>query len=85
MTKYRTVVFLSGDEFDKWYAEFESEGMDNAFEYLLQWEYGESGEIYESPPWGLDDTVYTTTDGPIHYVVSYNWNLSYVSLTEVIR
>jgi hypothetical protein len=84
MPKYRTVIFLSGDDFDEWYAEFDSEGWDNGFEYLLRWEYGE-GDISESEPWGYYDDSMTFFDGSSEYVVSYNYNLAYVSLTEVIR
>lgn len=85
MPTYRTVIFLDGDDFDKWYAEFDSEGWDNGFEYLLQWEYGEGGVISISEPWGAYEDSMTFFNGGLEYVVSYNWNLAYVSLTEVIR
>jgi hypothetical protein len=84
MSRYRLVIFLSGDDFDKWYDEFNSEGWDNGFEYLLQWEYGD-GEATDSEPWGAYEDSMTFFDGDLEYVVSYNYNLAYVSLTEVIR
>lgn len=83
--KYRSVVFLDGDSSDEPFRILDQSGIDDLFEYLLMWEYGESGEIQKEPPWGNLDDRYITTDGPITYVVSWNWNLSYVSLTEVIH
>lgn len=83
MSEYRDVIFLQDpEEFDRWYVEFDESGQ-QGFEYLLQWEYGE-GEIRITPPWGSNDTVEWFFDGNLTYVVSYNWHLQYVSLTEVI-
>lgn len=82
MPKYRSVVFLQGDDFQVWYDYFDANGYDDCFEYLLQWEYGE-GEVYDSEPWGSLDKTYESVDGDNKYVVSYNYNLSYVSLTAV--
>ena len=85
MPKYRSVVFLQDPaDFDRWYVEFD-EGYDEGFEYLLQWEYGEDGEVTDTEPWGNSDTIYECKDGDLTYVVAYNWNLAYVSLTQVIE
>lgn len=84
MPKFRDVVFLDDSaEFDKWYVEFD-ESPEEGFRYLLQWEYGETGEVRDTPPWGMGDTIEYFNDGDLTYAVSYNWNLSYVSLTEVM-
>lgn len=86
MSKYRNVVFIgNGDqaEFDRWYVDWD-DSKEDGFAYLLQWEYGEPGEISDTPPWGHSDTVEYFSVDRISYAVSYNWHLSYVSLTEVI-
>ena len=85
MPKYRSVVFLdSPEDFDRWYVEFD-EDSGESFEYLLQWEYGDNGEISDTPPWGALDTIEYFSDGDLSYAVSYNWHLSYVSLTQILE
>ena len=84
--RYRSVVFLdSPEDFDRWYEEMDSEGIDSGFEYLLQWEYGEGCEESETIPWGSLDVTSVHWDGDNQYVVSYNWNLQCVSLTEILE
>lgn len=86
-TKYRSVVFIgNGDqaEFDRWFVEYD-EDPKQGFEYLLQWEHGDHVPEYDSPPWGMHDTIEYFNDGDNSYAVSYNWNLSYVSLTEILE
>lgn len=84
MPKYRNVVFLQGDESDAPFDILTDLGEDDLFEYLLQWEYGE-GEALPDIPWGTYDVTSFHYDGDVEYCVSYNWHLSYVSLTEVIN
>lgn len=84
MRKYRSVVFLDGGSSDEPFGILVDAGIDDLFEYLLQWEYGDSITESSVAPWGMYDSTYETTDGDLTYVVSYNWSLSYVSLTEVI-
>lgn len=85
--RYRTVVFIGNgyqSEFDRWYVEYD-ESTQQGFEYLLHGEYGQEGEVADTPPWGWGDTVDHFKDGDLSYVVSHNWNLSYVALTEIIE
>jgi hypothetical protein len=84
MLKYRSVVFIDGDEANEPFKILDANGADDLFEYLLQWEYGESTTESFDEPWGLWDSTSDHYDGDLHYVVSWNWNLGYVSLTEVI-
>lgn len=83
--KYRSVVFLDGDSSDEPFRELNMFGEEALFEYLLQWEYGETGEVYSDIPWGTYDVTAFFNQGDISYCVAYNWNLAYVSLTEVIN
>lgn len=83
--KYREVIFLQDPaEFDKWYVEFD-EDSSQGFDYLLQWEHGDDGVIRKEPPWGTADDVEYFQDGDNDYAISYNWHLSYVGLTQIIR
>lgn len=83
--KYRSVVFLDGGSSDIPFEILNKQGEDALFEYLLQWEYGEPGEVYSDIPWGTYDVTNFIEQDGIEYCVAYNWNLAYVSLTEVIR
>ncbi len=85
MVKYRSVTFLQGDDTDQPFKILDSQGTDDLFEYLLQWEYGENGTESTEEPWGFMDDTSDHYDGDLHYVVSWNWNLAYVSLTEVLN
>lgn len=82
--KYRTVVFIQGEESDKPFDILHEDGVEALFEYLLQWEYGEAGELFDTKPWGTWDEVEYLAQGETEYAVSWNWNLAYVSLTEII-
>lgn len=84
-TKYRSVVFLdSPEDFDRWYVEFD-ESREEGFKYLLQWEYGDEIPEDDSPGWGNLDTIEYFYDGLNKYAVAYNWNLSYVALTQIVE
>lgn len=84
MPKYRSVVFIDGDSADEPFKILDANGSGDLFEYLLQWEYGESVTESDEAPWGFYDFTSDHYDGELWYVVSWNWNLGYVSLTEVI-
>ncbi|HEY6020768.1 MAG TPA: hypothetical protein VIY48_12995 [Candidatus Paceibacterota bacterium] len=83
--KYRSVVFIQGDESDEPFRILHNSGEDALLEYLMQWEYGETGEVYSDIPWGTYDVTCFFNIDDLEYCVAYNWNLSYVSLTEVIH
>lgn len=83
--KYRRVIFLDEDNSDEPFKILNDLGEDDLFEYLLQWEYGEEIPLENDIPWGTYDVTYFSNDGDIEYCVAYNWNLAYVSLTEVIH
>lgn len=82
--RFRSVVFLDGDNADEALRILDRDGDDSLFEYLMQWEYGEPSEESDREPWGQSDWTTTHRCGDSAYVVSHNWNLSYVSLTEVV-
>lgn len=84
MLKYRNIVFLDGEDTQEPFDIINNEGKDDVFEYLLKWDCGEVTNLYDTPPWGDDDYTSYHYDGGLIYVVSWNWNLSYFSLTEVI-
>lgn len=84
MPKYRSVVFIQGDESDQAFRELNMFGEEALFEYLMQWEYGDSVTETSDIPWGTYDVTAFFSQGDVEYCVAYNWNLSYVSLTEVI-
>jgi hypothetical protein len=85
MVKYRSVVFLDGDNSTEPLTILDDLGEDDLFEYLLRWEYGDSVTESFREPWGSSDWTSVHYDGPLKYVVSWNWNLAYVSLTEVLN
>lgn len=76
---------MDGDDADKAFKELNMFGEGSLFEYLLQWEYGETGEVYSDIPWGTYDVTAFFKNGDLDYCVAYNWNLGYVSLTEVMK
>ena len=85
MSKYRDVIFLQDpSDFDRWYVEYD-ESSRQGFEYLLQWEYGDDIELRDTPSWGSYDTIEYFNDGDNVYALSYNWNLQYVSLTQIVE
>lgn len=78
---YRTVVFLQDSEAVEALDILDKNGEDDLFEYLLQWECGDEGaDVREEPPYGRYDMIFERGE----YVISYDWNGQYVSLTEVI-
>lgn len=82
MTRYERIVFLDDDEsFDEWYAEFELNGQLGALEYLQQWDYGDSGDVHDTPSNGSRDTVFEHNG----YRMSYNFGLHYAGLERIIR
>jgi hypothetical protein len=82
--KYRDVVFIQDPaEFDKWYVDWD-DSKEDGFAYLLQWENGDDIPLRDVPSWGTYDTIEYFMDGDNTYAVSYNWHLSYVSLTEIV-
>ena len=85
MKIYRTVVFLdSAVDFDTWFSEHDEDRREG-LAFLLQWEYGETGEVSMTPPWGSDERTEEWNVGGLTYVVAWHWGLSHVSLTEVLE
>lgn len=83
--KYRRVIFLDGDNSDEAFKILNDLGEDYLFEYLLRWEYNDDIPLENDIPWGTYDVTSFHMDGENEYCVAYNWNLAYVSLTEVIH
>jgi hypothetical protein len=94
MSRYETVVFLQGDDYDEAMREVDqvtkddesahwrtAPAWDALYNYLMQWEYGEpTGHEYSVPPWGSNDHTDDSHEG---YVVAWNDGLGYVSLNRV--
>lgn len=83
--KYREVVFLQIDYFDSWWNIYDNEGLIKSAEYLYQWDsLDENQPLTDKEPWGQSDEIWEFVDKGTTYVLSYNYNLMYVSLTEVV-
>ncbi len=80
--KYECIIFIQGDGAEEVMDIIEEHGEEAGMNYLSEYDYGE-GEIEElpEPPWGRADEQYWDND----YVMTYNYGLSYVSLTRVIK
>lgn len=82
--KYQHIVFMQENEAEEAIATLEEEGAEAAFEYLLQWDYGE-GEETDTPPWGTKDHLYRYFDGEFEYVMSVNFVLPYIGLFKEVE
>ena len=56
---------------------------EDMMEYLMQWEYGERGEVSDKEPWGTSDKKFEKKEGDVTYVMNYNRGLEYAGLTRV--
>lgn len=77
---YRDIVFLQNHEADEVLDILDKEGIESAFRYLAQWDYGE-GEYLEVEPYGRVDTV----EHIDNYIISYNKLVGYIGLSEVVK
>lgn len=75
---------MDGDSSDEPFKILNESGEVALFEYLLQWEYGDDIPLEDQIPWGSYDVTFFINQGGLEYCVACNWNLAYVSLTEVI-
>ena len=59
------------------------ESIDEALDYLKEWDYGEESEhtTYEGISWGSSDA----TEEVGEYVIAYNLHFGYVSLNRKVR
>lgn len=79
---YEDIIFLQDSEAEEALNILDTEGKEKAFDYLQQWNYGDSPvKTCDSTPWGLRDKLYEKDD----YVMSYNLSLSYIGLIRVIK
>lgn len=60
-----------------------AESVQAAFDYLLQWDCEESGEVTDASPAGSSDWTETVTRDGRTYEMAYNVGLSYIGLSEV--
>jgi hypothetical protein len=77
--KYISVVFLQDHEPEECWELLHHDGEEALLDYLKEWDYGDGGESYDSPPWGSHDDIYQKG----LYVLSYNLGMGYVSLTRI--
>lgn len=82
--KYQHIVFMQEHEADEAIDILCDQGAEAAFEYLLQWDYGE-GEETDTPPWGTKDHLYRYFDGEFEYVMSVNFVLPYIGLHKEVE
>lgn len=79
--KYIEIIYLAEwdipDDFFYWTEE-------EMVDYMKQWDYGTESEhclsTYKNEPWGVSDKTYHKDD----YVLAYNENMGYASLTRII-
>ena len=83
---YRNVIFLQGSEAVPYIELLNEKGSKYVMEELFDHDYGE-GEITEEKPWGKADDLWEWKDSNSkeHWMLSYNQDLDYISLTEVIE
>ena len=81
--KYSNIIFLQGEEANEVINILEKQGEQKAFDYLQQWNYGESpietNNNQDFTPWGTNDRLYKIDN----YVMSYNLGIPYIGLTEI--
>lgn len=100
MNAYQTIVFIDGDEADTVINDLyncdgvvahgmSNESIRNAVAYLMQWEYHDTPDEFNTtpePPFGAyDDTIdsgYECLNGG--YILSANLPMNYVSLTRKV-
>lgn len=59
------------------------ESVNNALDYLLQWDYGD-GEVSDQSSAGSSDWRETVTRGDRTYLLTYNVGLGYIGLEEIL-
>jgi len=81
--KYENIIFLQGEEADEAMTRLDGTVADVLFEYLKQWDNGDSQiETTEGKPWGIYDRVNYYDNG---YVLSYSTSFSNCGLIRVIE
>jgi hypothetical protein len=92
--KWTTIVFMQGEDADEvldkmlrfdghvTYQGATQESVNEALEYLKQWDYGDESEhtITDKPEWGSLDTLIEEGE----YVIAYNIHFGYVSLSRKV-
>lgn len=79
--KYARIIFLQGEEANEPLNILDEQGEQATFEYLQQWNHRELNEVERFAPGGMNDTLYKSKG----YVMSYNLNIGYISLTKIIE
>lgn len=87
--KYSNIVFLQDSEADEVLNILDEYGAQKAFEYLLQWDYGEHVieeqkiDFYgrDFTPWGKNDRLFKKDN----YVMTYNLSMGYIGLTKIFK
>ena len=76
--RYERIVTLQDHEADHALNILKHDGVDDALDYLMQWDNGGSGETSDEAGFGSSDKTYER-DG---YILSWNAPLGYISLTH---
>lgn len=69
--RYTTIVHMQGDEGYEARDILDEQGMDALVAHLMQWDYGDDGEVRDTPPWG-DSTTHHIREAGFTYVVAYD-------------
>ena len=80
--KYQDIVFMQGSEADEALALLSEYGIEAAFKHLLQWDYGDAGELRDDLPHGSYDRIFEGGDG---YIMSWNVGLNYIGLIKRVE
>lgn len=81
MTKYASVVFMSGDDAIEPLEILEEQGEGAAIEYLAQWDYGEYSDVRDHTSAGNSD--YVMESAP--YRLNYNLRMGYIGLERLVE
>lgn len=76
--QYETIIFMQGHEALEPLDILKEQGEEAAIEYLLQWDYGESGEWIDVEPYGTGSKLYRVGN----LILCYHSGIGYVGLTR---
>ena len=85
MTKYRNVIFFQGEEAIPFIDTLNEMGSKRAMEEMFEYDVDENGEFSSEPPFGNADKLFEWKDSNAkeHYILSVNFGIPYIALTEV--
>jgi hypothetical protein len=80
--QYERITFLQDDDYRQMVDHLgDNDSVSDMIAYLAQWDYGDGGDIRDSPSAGTDDRVYEA-DG---YLLTVNYRDGYAGLERIIE